>query len=212
VIAEAVDPPPEPTMHRPLHVLVLRRDDHKHDSLGAVFLGAVSEAREVRRYVERYLGPAFAVRRVDPEGPALRVAVECSRFPTESQNLTRIARSLVNNGRNRAAADSFREALKLDPMNTEALKGQAALCALAGELPEAQDHWIRAGEIRGYDGEILRGLAVIALRTDRHGSAIQYLQDALVVNPNDDEAREMLEELRRQSELRFTTRSSDEEG
>jgi hypothetical protein len=33
-----------------------------------------------------------------------------------------------------------------------------------------------------------------------------------VVNPNDDEAREMLEELRRQSELRFTTRSSDEEG
>jgi tetratricopeptide (TPR) repeat protein len=199
-------------MHRPLHVLVLRRDDHKHDSLGAVFLGVVSEAREVRQYVERYLGPAFAVRQVDHEGPALRVAVECSRFPTESQNLTRIARSLVNNGRNRAAAASFREALKLDPMNTEALKGQAALYALAGEFPEAQDHWIRAGEIRGYDGEILRGLAVIALRTDRHGSAIQYLQDALVVNPNDDEAREMLEELRRQSELRFTTRSSDEEG
>jgi tetratricopeptide (TPR) repeat protein len=198
-------------MHRPLHVLVLRRDDHKHDSLGAVFLGAVSEAREVRQYVERYLGPAFAVRKVDHEGPALRVAVECSRFPTESQNLARIARSLVSNGRNRAAADSFREALKLDPMNTEALKGQAALCALAGELSEAQDHWIRAGEIRGYDGEILRGLAVIALRTNRHGSAIQYLQDALVVNPNDDEAREMLEELRRQSELRFTGRSSDEE-
>ena len=199
-------------MHRPLHVLVLRRDDHKHDSLGAVFLGAVSDAREVRLYVERYLGPAFAVRKIDHEGPALRVAVECSRFPTESQNLTRIARSLVNSGRNRSAAASFREALKLDPMNTEALKGHAALCALAGELSEAQDHWIRAGEIRGYDGEILRGLAIIALRADRHGSAIQYLQDALVVNPNDDEAKQMLEELRRQSELRFTVRGSDEEG
>jgi tetratricopeptide (TPR) repeat protein len=198
-------------MHRPLHVLILRRDDHKHDSLGAVFLGAVSEASEVRQYVERYLGPAFLVRKVDHEGPALRVAVECSRFPTESLNLTRIARSLVNHGRNRAAVASFREALKLDPMNTEALKGQAALCALAGDLSEAQDHWIRAGEIRGYDGEILRGLAVIALRTDRHGSAIQYLQDALLVNPNDDEAKGMLEELRRQSELRFAARNRDEE-
>jgi len=81
----------------------------------------------------------------------------------------------------------------------------------AGDLAEAQDYWIRAGEIRGYDGEILRGLAVIALRTDRHGSAMQYLQDALLVNPNDDEAKGMLEELRRQSELRFAARRSDEE-
>jgi Flp pilus assembly protein TadD len=95
-------------------------------------------------------------------------------------------------------------------MNTEALKGQATLCALAGDLAEAQDHWIRAGEIHGYDGEILRGLAVLALRTDRHGSAMQYLQDALLVNPNDDEARGMLEELRRQSELRFAARSDED--
>jgi tetratricopeptide (TPR) repeat protein len=198
-------------MHRPLHVLILRRDDHKHDALGAVFLGAVSEAAEVRKYVERYLGPAFLVRRVDQEGPALRVAVECSRFPAESQNLARIARSLGARGQNRAASASFREALKLDPMNTEALKGQAALEALAGELTEAEDHWVRAGEIRGYDGEILRGLARVALAGDRHGSALQYLQDALVVNPNDDEARSMLEDLRRQSELRFADRSGDDE-
>jgi len=31
------------------------------------------------------------------------------------------------------------------------------------------------------------------------------------VNPNDDEAKGTLEELRRQSELRFSGRSSDEE-
>src|SRR5262249_15575968 len=104
------------------------------------------------------------------------------------------------------------EALKLDPMNTEALKGQAALDALAGELAEAEDHWVRAGEIRGYDGEILRGLARVALIGDRHGSALQYLQDALVVNPNDDEARGMLDDLRRQSELRFADRGGDDEG
>ena len=199
-------------MHRPLHVLILRRDDHKHDSLGAVFLGAVSEAGEIRRYVERYLGPAFLVRSVDQEGPALRVGVECSRFPAESQNLARIARSLVARGQNRAAAASFREALKLDPMNTEALKGQAALDALAGDLTEAEDHWVRAGEIRGYDGEILRGLARVALAGDRHGSAMQYLQDALVVNPNDDEARGMLDDLRRQSELRFADHGGGDEG
>lgn len=199
-------------MRRPLHVLILRRDDHKHDALGAVFLGAVPDPGQVRQYVERYLGGAFLVRSVEQEGPALRVTVECSRFQTESQNLARIARSLAAHGRNRAAVASFREALKLDPMNTEALKGQAALHALAGELVEAEDHWVRAGEIRGYDGEILRGLATVALRADRHGTAMQYLQEALVVNPNDDEARGMLGDLRRQSELRFEARNREEGG
>jgi tetratricopeptide (TPR) repeat protein len=190
-------------MRRPQHVLILRRDDHKRDALGAVFLGAVADEREIRLYVERYLGPPFLVRSVEMEGPALRVVVECSRFQMESHNLTRLAKSLADRGRQRAAADSFAEALKLDPLNAEALKGRAALHALAGELTDAEDKWIRCGEIRGYDGEILRGLADIALREDRRPTAMQYLEEALIVHPDDPEARAMLNELNRQAELRF---------
>lgn len=190
-------------MRRQEHVLILRRDDHKRDALGAVFLGVVADEAEVRRYVERYLGAAFQVRGVDTEGAALRVRVDCARFQLESQNLSRLAKSLAERGRPRAAADTFTEALKLDPLNAEALKGQAALHALAGELLEAEEKWVRAGEIRGYDGEILRALATIALREDRQPTACQYLEEALLANPNDGEARVLLDDLRRQSELRF---------
>jgi tetratricopeptide (TPR) repeat protein len=190
-------------MRRQQHVLVLRRDDHKRDALGAVFLGAVTDEREILSYVERYLGLAFLVRSIEIEGTALRVTVECSRFQMESHNLTRIAKSLAERGRQRSAAESFAEALKLDPLNVEALKGRAALHALAGELIDAEEKWIRSGEIRGYDGEMLRGLAGVALREDRRPTAMQYLEEALIVHPDDAEARAMLDELNRQAELRF---------
>jgi len=190
-------------MRRQEHSLILRRDDHKRDALGAVFLGAVSEAGEIRRYVERYLGPAFQVRGVEADGSALRIRVECARFEIEGRNLTRIAQSLAERGRLRAAADTFDEALKLDPLSVEALKGRAALHATAGELVEAEDKWVRAGEVRGYDNDVLRALATIALREGRGPTATQYLEEALLANPEDRESRAMLDELRRQAELRF---------
>ena len=59
------------------------------------------------------------MRAVEIEGAALRVRVECSRFPVESQNLSRMARQLVEKGRHRAAGEHFVEALKLDPLNTK---------------------------------------------------------------------------------------------
>jgi len=196
-------------MRRQSHNVILRRDDHKRDVLGSIFLGAVGDEAEIRAHVERYLGPPFQVRAVDLDGPALRVTVECSRFQAESQNLTRMARSFAERGRTRAAADSFGEALKLDPLNAEALKGRAALHLAADELDDAEDKWIRAGEIRGYDGDILRGLAGVALRLNRAGSAMQYLEEALVVNPNDDESRTSLGDLKRQAELRFVHAASN---
>jgi tetratricopeptide (TPR) repeat protein len=195
-------------MRRQPQLLILRRDDHKRDALGAIFLGAIDDRDEILAYVARYLGPAFQVRGVEPDGPALRVTVECSRFQAESQNLLRMARSFADRGRPRAAADTFGEALKLDPLNAEALKGLAAIHAAAGEHENAEEKWIRAGEIRGYDGEILRGLATVALRLNRTGSAMQYLEDALVVNPSDDDAKAILQDLKRQAELRFNQRSA----
>lgn len=198
-------------MQRYEHTLILRRDEHKHDSLGAVFLDAIHDPIEIRRAVERYLGPSFAVRKVEAHGSAaLRVRVECSRFPHESQNLSRLAKSMADRGRPRGATEMYAEALKLDPLNVEALKGQGALLSAAGELAEAEERWIRAGEVDGYDGEILRALAGIALAADRRPTAVQYLEGALVVNPEDAEAHAMLDELNRQAELRFTAHTDDD--
>jgi tetratricopeptide (TPR) repeat protein len=185
------------------HSLVIRRDDHKRDALGAVFLGAVTDPEEIRRYVQRYLGPAIGVRSVDVNEAVLRVTAECSSFHVESQNLTRIGKSLLSKGRPRAAGDMFEEALRLDPLNVVALKADAALRLAAGDLVPAAERWVLAGEIGGYDGEILRGLAEIALREDRRPSAIRYLEEALIVHPEDRESRALLDDLRRQAELAF---------
>jgi Flp pilus assembly protein TadD len=168
-----------------------------------VFLGAVTDPAAIRAYVERYLGPAISVRSVEAEGPVLRASVETSAFQVESQNMVRIGKSLAARGRPRAAADTFLEALKLDPLNVDALKGHAAILAAQNELAYAEEAWVRAGEVRGYDGEILRGLATIALREDRRPTATQYLEEALLLNPDDADAHAMLDELRRQTELRF---------
>ncbi len=192
--------------------MILRREDHKRDALGAIFLGAVTEPADIRAYVERYLGPTIAVRAVELESPVLRVTAETAAFQTESQNLVRIGKALAGRGRPRSAGETFAEALKLDPLNVDALKGQAALYAARDELAAAEEAWVRAGEVRGYDGEILRGLATIALREDRRPTATQYLEEALVLNPDDAEAHAMIDELRRQTELRFSDPPGESDG
>jgi tetratricopeptide (TPR) repeat protein len=194
------------------HALVIRREDHKRDALGAVFLGAVSDPAEVRAHIERYLGAAIKVREFEGDDAVLRVSVESSGFEVESQNLVRIGRSLVEKGRYRAALDMFDEALRLDPLNVEALKADAALRSAQGDLGVAEERWVRAGEIGGYDAESLRGLATIALREDRRPSAMRYLEEALIVDPEDFESRALLDELRKQTELLFAAASAGDAG
>lgn len=192
------------------HSLVIRRDDHKRDALGAVFLGAVPGEAEVRSYVQRYLGSSVIVRSVQVDAGVLRALVEASGFAPESQNLVRLGKSLLDRGRLRAAADMFAEALRLDPMNVEALKADAGVRFGQGKLTEAHELWVRAGEIGGYDGDILRGLATVALQENRRPSAMHYLEEALVVNPEDRESAKLLRELKQQSELAFEARSSQQ--
>jgi tetratricopeptide (TPR) repeat protein len=183
--------------------LVIRRDDHKGDALGAVFLGVVTDPGEIRGYVQRYLGPVVRVVKVVLAEAVLRVEAESSGFAVESQNLTRLGKAMLAKGRVRAASDMFAEALRLDPLNVDALKADASLRYRQGDIATAHDRWVRAAEVGGYDGEILRGLAAVALRQDRRPSAMRYLEEALVVNPEDEESRRLLAELRRQGELAF---------
>lgn len=191
---------------RKRQTLVLRRENHKHDGLGAVFLGVVEDEGEIRRALERYLGTAVTILGIEPLDDRLQVTVECAGFETESQNLVRLGRSLSQKGRKRAAADMFAEALRLDPLNVDALKAEAARRMVHEDSSGAEDRWIRASEIRGYDGETLRALAKIALDEDRRPTAMRYLEEAVHINPDDDESRDLLDQLKRQIELRFQGR------
>ncbi|MEA2627378.1 MAG: hypothetical protein QOD06_3423 [Candidatus Binatota bacterium] len=188
---------------RKRHTLVIRREEHKRDAIGSVFLDVTTDDADIRGCVERYLGSQMKVVTVERHGPVLRAVVECARFDTESQNLVRLGRSMLKKSRRRAAGDMFAEALRLDPINVDALKADASMRIAAGDAATAEERWIRAGEIGGYDGEILRGLANVALATDRRPTAMAYLEEALRVNPDDGDARDLMDELKRQVELRF---------
>ena len=191
------------------HALVIRRDDHKRDALGAVFLGAVTDPEAVRDAVVRYLGSAIRVLAVEQRPTALRVEIEATGFSDESRNLVRLGRGMAEKGRARAASDMFTEALRLDPTNADALKAEARIRLQSGDVHGAEERWILAGEIAGFDSGTLRGLALAALEEGRTPSAMRYLEEALVADPSDREVRETLDQLRRQIELRF---AEDPEG
>lgn len=184
-------------------VMVIRRDDHKRDALGAIFLGAVKDDAGVRALVERYVGPSIKVVEIERRDEVIRVDLEATVFAEESQNLVSLARSMVEKGRLRAATDTLGEALRLDPLNAEALRIEAAARALRGDGAGAESRWIFSAELTGFHGETLRGLAQVALEQDRRPTAMRYLEEALEVDPHDEEARRILDQLRRQIELRF---------
>ena len=184
-------------------VLVIRRDDHKRDALGSIFLGAVREDQAVFDLVADYLGPSVKVLVVEMRPDYLRVEIEATAFVEESRNLVDIARSLVDKGRFRAAGEMFTEALHLDPLNPEALKSDARVRFAQGDVAGAENRWILGGELAGFDAETLRGLATVALEQGRRPTAMRYLEEALSADPGDRTAREMLDQMRRQIEMRF---------
>lgn len=182
---------------------MIRRDDHKSDALGGIFLGATRGPDAILAVVERYLGRDRKVLAIDEAAEALRVEVEATSFTEESANLVRLARASAEKGRGRTANELFAEALRLDPLSTDALRGQAELHMQSGEPAIAEAEWILAAEIDGFDATTLRSLATIALEQERRPTAMQYLEEALRVDPKDRRSVELMTELRRQLEIRF---------
>lgn len=182
---------------------MIRREDHKSDSLGAIFLGATRGADAILAAVERYLGRDRKVLVIDEAAEALRVEVESTSFVEESANLVRLAKASSEKGWGRGAAEMFREALRLDPLNAEALRGQAEHHMEHGDGSAAEAEWILAAEIIGFDARTLRSLAIIALAQERRPTAMRYLEEALQADPADKRAADLMAELRKQLEIRF---------
>jgi len=100
--------------------LVIHLEDHKHDSLGRIFLDPGDES-ETRRSLRAYLGPRISIKGTTLDGQRLRVRIEVANFQVESDNLVRLARGLAGRARMQAARAQLEEALKLYPLNASAL-------------------------------------------------------------------------------------------
>ena len=184
--------------------LLIHLDDHKHDSLGRLFLDPPDE-REMRRVLRDYLGAKVSIKDIAVRGPRLSVRVELPDFQTESDNLVRLARDLSSRARPHAALDQLEEALKIFPLNGSALKGLGRARYGRADYPAAAAFFVRANEVLREDGEALRALGTISLRAGREASAVAYFDRALHANPKDEAAMRALQQLRQRIAARFKT-------
>lgn len=188
--------------------LLIHLEDHKHDSLGRLFLDP-SDERELRRSLREYLGTKVAVKTAAVEGQRLRVRVELPDFQNESDNLVRLARDLASRARPGAALGQLEEALKIFPLNGAALKGLGRACYGRADYAGASAFFVRANEVLREDGEALKALGTISLREGREPSALAYFERAAAANPKDEAARHALEQLRDRMASKFRPPAGD---
>lgn len=174
--------------------LVIHREDHKIDALGRIFLGA-ADRDETLALLRGYLGPQATLRHVELDDAVLRVEADVREFADESRNLVTMAREMLRGGRVKAALGQLQEALRLAPLNADALKTLGRVYYRHREREMARRYLTRAREVVPADIEVLRLLAEIALHEDRRLAAREYLQQVLHVSPNDRRARVALARL-----------------
>jgi cytochrome c-type biogenesis protein CcmH/NrfG len=174
--------------------LTIHREDHKVDALGLVFLGAI-EREKTLSLLRGYLGPHATLHRVELDDAVLRVEVDVRDFPEESQNLVRSARELLRRGVVRGATQQLEEALRLSPLNVDALKTLGRLYYRQRNRDAARHFLTRAREVAPADTEILRLLAEIALHEGRRLAAREYLEQLLRADPGERHARRSLARL-----------------
>lgn len=175
--------------------LEIHRDDHKYDALGRIFLGATG-SDEILDILRRYLGPAASLHRVELQDDVLFVEADLREFPEESANLVEVGRSMLRKGLGRSAIGALEEALRLAPLNAEALKTIGRWHYRRREREPARRYLVRARESDPNDHEILRLLAEIAIHEDRRLEARGYLERVLRAKPGDQRARAALARLR----------------
>jgi len=174
--------------------LEIHREDHKIDALGRIFLGA-TERDETLSLIRGYLGPQATLKHVELDDAVLRVECDVREFADESRNLVVMAREMLRAGRIKAALGQLQEALRLAPLNPDALKTLGRVYYRHREREMARRYLTRAREVAPADIEVLRLLAEIALHEDRRLAAREYLEQVLLVHPNDRRARTALARL-----------------
>jgi tetratricopeptide (TPR) repeat protein len=160
-------------------VLVIYRDDHIGDPIGAIFLGLEDGEREVTRRVREYLGGKARVLKIELGRDRATVEVEASPFIEESTRLAEAAADLNRKGAPRNAIAMFKQALELDPLAGQPLYEMGLAMLELKEPAQALGALRRAREILGDSVGLLRSLARVCVAMERVPTAVGYLERAL---------------------------------
>jgi tetratricopeptide (TPR) repeat protein len=164
-------------------VLVIARDDHIGDPIGAIFLDLDGEA-EVARRIHAYLAGKARIIKIELKHDRALVDVEASPFSEESERLAAAAADLARKGAPRNAIAMYKQALELDPLGGQTLYDMGLLLLDLKKPAEALGALRRAREILGDSVALLRSLARVCVAMERVPTAVGYLERALDIEPN----------------------------
>lgn len=178
--------------------LIILRDDHIGDTLGAIFLEPSLDKEEwTIGLLRNYLGRRVRVLKVELMAERAEVEVVVRALSEEAGRLVATARDLKHKGAPRNALELFRQALELDPLNHAAAAELGLLFAELERYPEALAMLKRARETGPEDAALLYALGQTALQLERTASAIIYLERAYELSPGHFGVRRALTELGR---------------
>ncbi len=165
-------------------VLVIARDDHIGDPVGAIFLDLEGGEAEVARRVREYLGGKVHINKLELKRDRAMVEVEASPFGDEAVRLGAAAADLARKGAPRNAISMFKQALELDALSGQTLYDMGIALLELKRPAEALGALRRAREVLGDGVDLLRALARVCVAMERNPTAVGYLERALEIEPN----------------------------
>ena len=176
--------------------MVLLRDDHIGDAVGAIFLDpSLENADAIIARLRDYLGKRVRVINAELTAERAEVEVEVRALAEEANRLAAAAADLSRKGGRRNAIALFRHALELDPFNRDACQGLGLLLADLNCYREALAMLKLARESGPETVELLHALGRVCMQADRTTSAISYLEKGFELDPSHFGVRRALGEL-----------------
>jgi tetratricopeptide (TPR) repeat protein len=178
--------------------IVIRRDDHIGDRLGAIFLDPNPDHQDwIIDLVRGYLGRRPRLIKIELTYDRLEIQLMVQVLSEEAGRLAAAANELRKNGAPRNALHLLLQALELDQFHISALSGAAAALIDLKRYPEALAMSKRALEAGGESADLLLSMARISLKLERTASAVSYLERAHQISPGHFGVRRALIELGR---------------
>ncbi|MDO8431055.1 MAG: hypothetical protein Q7S58_01450 [Candidatus Binatus sp.] len=188
--------------------IVIRREDHIGDPVGLVFLDSPeTDGDAVMERLGKYLGAKLKVIKAEVSRDEITVEIEARGWKEEGARMAAAARDLHLKGGRRAALSMYLDALDLDPMNADALRGMGLALAEQEKFGDALTTLKKAREFGADTAEMLLTMGKSAARLERKASAIGYYEQVLKIEPRNFVARRALHALRSRDEATSSAHS-----
>jgi tetratricopeptide (TPR) repeat protein len=184
--------------------IVILLEDHIGDPVGSLLFNLANFDHDtIIDRLREYLDPHLTIIRADLTSARAEVEVEARGLETESRHLVAAAQDLQAKGARRNALSLYEDALRLDPLNSEAAMGLGLLLSELKKYDEALRMLKRARECGSERPDLLHALGRVSMLADRKASAIVYFERAYELDPTNLAIRRALMEVGRNPPARL---------